>query len=75
MLMSCVVVGVARPPRRSSTIAWRRDAGIWSFVSASRSWSFDSKLRAKRNSSSSTSSSDPSAWATSNSARAYPSIL
>ena len=61
---------VARPPRRSSTMAWRRDAGICSSVSALRSASFDSKLRAKRNSSSSTSSRVPSARAISNSARA-----
>ena len=68
---SCTVVGVALPPSRSSTIAWRRAAGtmlvgerVAQLVAASRS------ERAKRNSSSSTSSSVPSARATSNRPRA-----
>src|SRR5690606_31188110 len=67
---SCVVVPVALPPSRSSTIAWRLAAGISSSVRAVRSSSLDSNERAKRNSSSSTSSIVPSARATSNSARA-----
>ena len=50
-------------------MAWRRAAGICSSVSALRSVSELSRLRAKRNSSSSTSSIVPSARAISNSAR------
>ena len=63
---SWTVVGVALPPSRSSTMAWRLAGGIWSLVSVVRSSSLDSYERAKRNSSSSTSSSVPSARATSN---------
>ena len=55
-------------------MACRLAAGIWSSVRVSRNESEDSTLRAKRNSSSSTSSSVPSALAISNSALAYPSM-
>ena len=51
-------------------MAWRLPGGIWSSFSALRSSSLDSYERAKRNSSSSTSSSVPSALATSNRPRA-----
>ena len=65
---------MALPPSRSSTIAWRFSAGRFSSVRVVRSASLDSYERAKRNSSSSTSSSVPSARAISNRARAYPSM-
>ena len=55
-------------------MAWRLAAGICSSVRVLRSESEASTLRAKRNSSSSTSSSVPSALAISNSALAYPSM-
>ena len=59
--INATVVGEALPLRRSSTICWRRVAGVCGSVSAVRSSSDPSKTRAKRNSSSSTSSSRPSA--------------
>src|SRR5439155_13868545 len=68
------VVGDARPPRRSSTIAWRFSAGrAWS-VSVVRSSSEPSRVRANRNSSSSTSPRVPSARATSKRSSAYASV-
>ena len=68
---SVVVMGWALPPRRSSTICWRRLTGSCWSVRVVRSSSLVSSTRAKRKSSSLTSPTAPSARATASRASAY----
>ena len=67
---SAVVTGEARGPSSSSTMRWRRSPGMAWSESVVRSSSLASSVRATRNSSSSTVSSEPSALATSKRAAA-----